>query len=157
MRGIQAMLLASFIGLVGLGIWNARQWLPRGAVKSILSFHGDGKTGNGGPVVDKSNAKARILGKRRNGLALSAMGDVSVSRIDVEIPAHPRFPTRADLAVGATGVQIRTQYGEPTARVTEMRAGHLLERYYYFNRDRTQLTLATLEGGVIVAAETLSR
>jgi hypothetical protein len=68
----------------------------------------------------------------------------------------PAFPTRADLALGASGVHIRAKYGEPTARVTEMHAGQLLERYYYFNSDRTQMTVATLVGGVLTSAESTS-
>ncbi len=28
MRGIEAFLMLGFIGLVGIGVWNARQWLP---------------------------------------------------------------------------------------------------------------------------------
>jgi hypothetical protein len=38
-----------------------------------------------------------------------------------------------------------------------MHAGQLLERYYYFNADRTRMTVATLAGGVITGAESIPR
>ena len=78
----------------------------------------------------------------------------SETRVDVWQPA---FPTRADLPVGASGVGIRAKYGEPTARVTEMHAGQLLERYYYFSSDRTQLVVATLQAGMITGAEHIAQ
>jgi hypothetical protein len=65
----------------------------------------------------------------------------------------PPFPTREDLPVGATGVQIRARFGEPEARVTETRDGLVFERYYYYSHDHTKLTVARLRGGVIVSAE----
>jgi hypothetical protein len=68
-------------------------------------------------------------------------------------PLAPPFPTRDDLPVGATGVQIRAQFGEPAARITETKDGLVFERYYYYNRDHTKLTVARLRGGVIVSAE----
>ena len=37
MRGIETMLLAAFAGLVGLGLWNARQWLPQWSPKVVNS------------------------------------------------------------------------------------------------------------------------
>ncbi len=63
------------------------------------------------------------------------------------------FPTRDDLPVGATGVEIRARFGEPAARITETKDGLVFERYYYYNRDHTKLTVARLRGGVIVSAE----
>jgi hypothetical protein len=101
---------------------------------------------------------AHVRGKRglNSGHGDSAKGDLAfngfpTSETQVDVPM-PKFPFRTDFPRGATGVQIRARYGEPTARTTEIIDGHLLERYYYFNNDRTQLTMATLENGVIVSA-----
>jgi hypothetical protein len=79
-----------------------------------------------------------------------------ISETEVDVPM-PKFPVRTDFPRGATSLQIRAQYGEPTARTTEMHDGHLFEHYYYFNNDRTQLTVATFENGVIVSAESTSQ
>jgi hypothetical protein len=79
-----------------------------------------------------------------------------VSKTEVYL-SRSGFPKRKDLPVGITGAQVRDQYGEPTARITEVRGGRLFEHYYYFNSDRTQLTKATLESGVIVSAESTSQ
>jgi hypothetical protein len=70
-----------------------------------------------------------------------------------EAPLSPAFPAGDDFSAGSTGDQIRAQFGEPTARVTEMIDGRVAERYYYYNRDHTKLTMARLRGGVIVSAE----
>jgi hypothetical protein len=40
--------------------------------------------------------------------------------------------------------------------IAGMRNGRVLERYYYMSADRTHLTTATIENGVIVSAESLS-
>ena len=152
MRGIEAMLLAAFAGLVGLGLWNARQWLPQWGPKVVNSA-----PANAGTAVakldDKRGAKKHagkggIMGNARS----SGTSDIPLSETSVDV-WMPAFPTRADLPVGASGVGIRAKYGEPTARVTELHAGQLLERYYYFNSDRTQMTVATLEAGIITGAE----
>jgi hypothetical protein len=156
MRGIEVMLLAAFAGLVGLGLWNARQWLPQWNQKVVNSAPAN---------ADKTVAK--VTGKRgvdkqsvgRHGVKgnISGIPDLAAGGITkVDVPSWlPAFPTRADLPVGASGVHILAKYGEPTARVTEMHAGQLLERYYYFNADRTRLTVATLAGGVLTNAESI--
>jgi hypothetical protein len=156
MRGIEAMLLAAFAGLVGLGLWNARQWLPQWSPKVVNSV-----PANAGKAVTKVGdtlggrkqhaGKRGIMGNARS----SGTSDIPPSETRVDVPP-PAFPTRADLPVGASGVGVRAKYGEPTARVTEMHAGQVSERYYYFNSDRTQLIVATLEAGIITGAETYS-
>jgi hypothetical protein len=154
MRGIEAMLLAGFVGLVGLGLWNFRQWLPRWSPKVVNSA-----PANAGKAVakvgDKLEANKQHAGKRglMGDAGSSGTSDFARSETRVDVPWPPVFPTGADLPVGTSGVRILAKYGEPTARVTEMHAGQLVERYYYFSNDRTQLTVATLEGGVITGAE----
>lgn len=156
MRGIEIMLLAAFAGLVGLGLWNARQWLPQWSPKAVSSA-----PANAGKTVEKVSGKRegnkQHAGKRgvtrdprSPGTSTLAAGDFPRSETRVDVPS---WPTRADLPVGVSGVRILAKYGEPTARVSEMHGGQLLERYYYFSSDRTQLTVATLVGGVITNAE----
>jgi hypothetical protein len=165
MRGIELLLLAGFIGLIGVGAWNARQWLPQWGDKSISSAAAAaGANKISGGLAGKSDSKGRVGGKRGIGRSARASitadvrdGNVSISTIYVQVPVDSGFPTAADLPVGAHGAEIVTKYGEPTARVTEMRTGHLFEHYYYFNNDRTQLTVATLESGIIVSAENIAR
>jgi hypothetical protein len=150
MRGIEILLLAGFIGLIGVGVWNARQWLPQWGGKATSYAPADKSPSPPGGKTDKV---AHARGKRGFNLGNgdSPRGDVSLSETQVDVPM-PKFPIRADFPRGATGLQIRARYGEPTARTTEVHEGHLLEHYYYFNNDRTQLTVATLENGVIVSA-----
>jgi hypothetical protein len=155
MRGIEVMLLAAFAGLVGLGLWNARQWLPEWHPKTVSSV-----PANVGKPVEKVAGKRGVnslhAGKRgmRGDARFSGTSDITRSETRVEVPYWlPAFPTQADLPVGVSGVHIRAKYGEPAARVTEMHAGQLLERYYYFNSEHTQMTVATLQGGIITGTE----
>jgi hypothetical protein len=151
MRGIEVMLLAAFAGLVGLGLWNGRQWLPQWSPKVVNSV-----PVNAGKPVEKAagklEAKKQHGGKR--GVLSSGVSDIPLSETRIDVPyLPPVFPTQADFPAGTSGVRIRAKYGEPSARVSEMHGGQLLERYYYFNSERTQLTVATLEGGVVTGAE----
>jgi hypothetical protein len=150
MRGIEVMLLAAFAGLVGLGLWNGRQWLPQWSPKVVNSV-----PAYAGKPVEKVAGKLETKkhgGKR--GVMSSGISDIPLSETRVDVPyLPPVFPTQADFPVGTSGVRIRAKYGEPSARVSEMHGGQLLERYYYFNSERTQLTVATLEGGVVTGAE----
>jgi hypothetical protein len=157
MRGAEALLIAAFIGLVGMGVWNVRQWLPDWAFGEVRYVPTDpSKLATG--LADKEGAKtSRIRGKRgdRSGRDTS---DIPIDRLPVsttivDVPVSG-FPTGKDLPVGTSSNQIRSQYGEPTASVTATRGGRVFEYYYYFNKDRTKLTKATLESGVIVSAET---
>jgi hypothetical protein len=159
MRGAEALLIAAFIGLIGMGVWNVRQWLPDWAFGETRYVPADAsKLATG--LADKEEAKtSRIRGKRgdRSG-RVSATSDISIDQLPVsttvvDVPASG-FPTGKDLPVGTSSNQIRSQYGEPTASVTATRGGRVFEYYYYFNKDRTKLTKATLESGVIVSAET---
>ncbi len=159
MRGLQGIVLVAFIGLIGLGLWNARQWMPRWSGYSAPM----GAKSPG--IPDKPERKKRTGGKHEPGRAgeQPAPSDFDlapplVPKADGEVPErHSAFPARSDLPVGATRLEIRRKYGDPSAAVTETRSGHLFERYYYFNGDRTQLTVATLEDGVLISAESRSR
>jgi hypothetical protein len=89
--------------------------------------------------------------------ACGSAAEQAVTEIEAPPPTKPpltqMFPTREDFPAGATGDQIRAQFGEPTARVTGTIDGRVSERYYYYNPDRTKLTVARLSGGVIVSPE----
>jgi hypothetical protein len=182
MRGIQAILLVGFIGLVGALIWNARQWLPlRGAqavssAPSAASKMAEGLAGKTEPKktgarneweLDSADPKVPFKelplfcgGGEEAAAALCcqiacspAEGKTDAQPRATEAPGAPLFPTLNDLPAGATDVQIRARFGEPAARVTETRDGRVFERYYYFNRDHTRLTVAILKAGVVVSAE----
>jgi hypothetical protein len=153
MRGIEAVLLAGFIVLIGLGAWNARRWLPDFGPTTVNSARVEKHEISAGEKAKTRDdrVKRAVLRNRTSGeYAIAA--EIPVSTTDVEVPSAV-FPRPKDLPIGASGLQIRARYGEPTVRVTETSGGHILERYYYFSSDRTQLTTATLEKGIIVSAE----
>jgi hypothetical protein len=184
MRGIQATLLVGFIGLVGILIWNGRQWLPLRGTQAVSSSptaasklvgESSGKTDpkkTGARNKREPDRADRAVpfkdlplfcgGAEGASAALCCQIDCSPAQGKANAqprapvaPGAPLFPTRDDLPAGATSVQIRARFGEPTARATETRDGRVFERYYYFNRDHTQLTVATLKAGVIVSAENI--
>jgi hypothetical protein len=152
---MEVVILAGLLGLVAVGVWTGRAWLPAWASPNVSAVAGVANLSkpDAKPATAPGKRKADKL-DRRTIISNFTIGDLPGSRteVDVPMPGSP-FPTRTDLYLGATGVQIRAKYGEPTARVTAMQGGRLVERYYYLNNDRTQLTVATLEHGVIVSVE----
>jgi hypothetical protein len=159
MRGMEVLVMAGLLGLVAVGVWNGRRWLPEWHSSDVPVVATAG-------VAGKPDTKLVRTSSKHGGdkeIRSTVMSDFKIggfpaskTEVDVPISASP-FPTRNDLRPGATGVQIRAQFGEPIARVTAMQGGELLERYYYVNSDRTKLTMATLEHGVVVSAEGIPR
>ncbi|MGI9074588.1 MAG: hypothetical protein ACR2JB_25465 [Bryobacteraceae bacterium] len=155
---MEVLIIAGLLGLVAVGVWNARRWLPDWASPTAPAVASSG-------VVGKPDAKLeRASGKRRGDRAGRSsvvsnftIGDLPGSKTEVDVPMGSPFPTRNDLPIGAAGAQILAKYGEPTARVTAMQNGRLVERYYYVNSERTQLVVATLEHGVVVSVDGPSR
>lgn len=157
MRGIEVLLLTGFIGLIAIGVWNARDWLPEWIPRAVYSAPLETTKLPSAFSVKPNTGSTRVRSKHAAGIGRSFAGEMGpgefpISQTEVDVPITT-FPSEKDLAIGSSSVQIRAQYGEPTARVTEVRGGHVLEHYYYFNRDRTQMTKATLENGRVVAAE----
>lgn len=151
--------------ILAVGLWAITRW-----------FGGPGSTAStllapitsrfGAPMVAKPQDKpakerdqvglAKHSTPKAKGLAASNAFPDEPSTITVLVPsAH--FPAPDDLKVGNTGTEIRSQFGEPSARVVGVRDGVLLERYYYLNSDRTRVTVATLNNGVLVSAQSQLR
>jgi hypothetical protein len=155
MRGMEVLTIAGLLGLVAVGVWNARRWLPDWASPSAPAAAYAGPAAKPDPKLERTSGK-RALDRAGRSTVVSnfTIGDFPASKTEVDVPisAAP-FPTRNDLPPGISGTQIRSKFGEPTARVTAMQGGRLFERYYYLNSDRTQLIVATLEHGVVVATE----
>ena len=74
----------------------------------------------------------------------------------VEIPADVPFPTPDTMKIGSTRKELRAAFGDPTMDIAGTRNGRVIERYYYLSRDRNRLTMATVENGIIISAESLS-
>ena len=51
---------------------------------------------------------------------------------------------------------MRAVYGPPAMSAATIRDGHILERSYYVNADRTKITVATLENGFVTGTQSLS-
>jgi hypothetical protein len=158
MRGMEVVVIAGLLGLVAVGVWNARRWLPDWASPGASAAANTGVTGKPDTKLERASGKHRVdRAGRSTVLSDFTIGDLPGSKTEVDVPIGSPFPTRNDLAVGATGAQILARFGEPTARVTAMQNGRLIERYFYINSDRTKLTVATLERGVVVSVDGPSR
>ncbi len=155
MRGMEVLILTGLLGLVAIGVWKGRAWLPEWASPTPEAVATSGKAGKPNSKLVPATAKRRLdRAGRHTAISNFTIGDLPTSKIEVDVPVPGSpFPTRSDFPPGISGAQIRATYGEPTARVTAMERGRLFERYYYVNNDRTQLTVATLEHGVVVSAE----
>jgi hypothetical protein len=158
MRGMEVLIIAGLLGLVAVGVWNARRWLPDWASPTAPAVASSGVAGKPDAKLERASGKRRgdSAGKSRV-VSNFTIGDLPGSTTEVDVPIGSPFPTRKDLPIGTTSALILARYGEPTARVTAMQNGRLLERYFYVNSDRTQLTVATLERGVVVSVDGPSR
>jgi hypothetical protein len=174
MRGIDALQILGLIALGGIGVWNAKQLPPQRDTVAAYSAPSTASTTAGivGEKRERTRTRARKTGEQSvaakdlpefcgGGEGASAAlccqaecghaPDQAVT--EIEAPLSPAFPTPDDFQPGATSDQIRAQFGEPTARVTGTMNGRVSERYYYYNPDRSKLTVARLSGGVIVSSE----
>jgi hypothetical protein len=70
-------------------------------------------------------------------------------------PDRP-FPTPETLTNGTSTAEIRATFGVPAIDIAGMRDGRVIERYYYVNRDRSRLTVVTMENGRLTSADSLS-
>lgn len=160
MRNAESLLLIAFLALVGLGLWNGKNWLRWDARNWLRSPHIAAaeapKTAT--PARPLTSAAAAVKSRRKSGErgdgATIFMPSEPVSVMDVPAPL-PRFPEPRDLKSGMSTEQIVSTFGEPTARVTRPERGEVSEWLYYFNRERTRATVANLHGGVLVSAETM--
>jgi hypothetical protein len=164
MRGIEAVLLLGFIGLVGVGIWNARQWMPVRGTQAAYSAPATAAPSSASKTAEapKKTAAKKAQPRVQRDLEVAIQDPAPAALVAPAESPKPKkpeaivalvVPSRNDLRPGATGAQVRSKFGDPTARVTETRDGRVVEQYYYFNRDCTQVTMATLKGGVIVSSE----
>jgi hypothetical protein len=162
MRGKETWLLAF---ILGLGVFVAYQWLgnSRSSLPALLMHRPAQRSAPATtPVSETASNKSTARSKARSGSTgrSSAARDVTLddlplTTITVEVPG-PVFPTRDTLQVGTTSSQMRAMYGPPAMSAATIRDGHVLERSYYVNADRTKITVATLENGFVVATQSLS-
>ena len=98
MRGIEAFLMLGFIGLVGIGVWNARQWLPdAGHARRQLR-----------PYCREYDSRANLSGRRkRRGPGRATIGGLSMLIKRWHSKIFPRF------AAAASRVQPRFAARQP--------------------------------------------
>ena len=66
------------------------------------------------------------------------------------------FPTPEALKKGFTTSEIRAQFGAPAFDIVGSREGHVLEKFYYVNRDKSRLTVLNMDNGLLTSAEGVS-
>jgi hypothetical protein len=158
MRGVETLLLAALVGLLGLGLWQDQKWLPDFGLyarSAVVATSIPKATTEQKPKLSTRAAHGRSRTAQDRELIL-AMGeqDNASNSIVVEVPV-PGTPNVGNLTVGTTRSALRKQYGEPMLDVTARREGRLVERYYYMAGDGGRLTVATLHDGKVVAIEAL--
>ncbi len=65
------------------------------------------------------------------------------------------FPIPETMKTGSSAAEVRAVYGEPALEVTTTAHGRVVDKYYYFSAERDHLTLANIENGKLVSAESL--
>ena len=66
------------------------------------------------------------------------------------------FPTPESLKKGSTSAEIRGRFGAPAFDIVGSREGHVLEKFYYVNRDKSQLTVVYMDNGLLTSVESVS-
>lgn len=150
MRRIESVVLAVIVGLLGVGVWRAEPLLPvwhphAEAARPAASVE------TGGAVWVKGTSNAiRPLPSHRQIVLRGAID--SNSTTVVPVPWAASIPGAGEMMIGATSTELRRSFGDPMLETALVRNGRLIQRYYYFNNDQTQFTMATLENGRVVSA-----
>jgi hypothetical protein len=150
MRAVESLMMVLALAVVGVGLWAVHKWLPQSGLSMFRTASSQTNTVPG-PNVAKKEPSAKRAVRHAHNLVLPA----EVIEVDVPSPGFP-FPTPVDLPAGTTRAQILTKYGKPTARISGVEDGHMFERYYFLHHNRSQITVATLENGVVAWAESTS-
>ena len=156
-RRVELLLVAASIGLVALMVWHWQRWLPGQTAPATstrtppvdLAVSQKAKTANGRKAknFDRSSAASR---------APELSGDsFSPDPVPATTAVKPLLdiPDSKTMAIGTTRSDLRKRYGIPSAVVTSLRDGHLVELYYYVKPDRANMVVATLREGKLVSAQ----
>ncbi len=158
-------MLVATAGLLGVGVWQAHDLLSRSGSRVASSLAALVKMEPARPAGKPDNepdqksvkAKGKLARGHRVGVASATeLGNLEMPPPEttvMEVPVGNPFPDPHKLSKGVTRMQLVDKYGEPTMRASATVQGRLIERYYYVNSDRTKLTVATLEDGLLMSAE----
>ena len=159
MRGVESLMLAGLVGLLGLGVWQGRHWLPNLLPTGTPSLSAPGVNAKAPAGVKSSTKIPAHLPRKLAKLDAATMDRLlaeSSSTTTVVVPI-PSLPGPASIKAGTTRTELRARYGDPTLDISARKNGQLVERFYYLSSDETQLTVATLLDGNVASIETVSR
>lgn len=153
MRGIEKLMVAAFLGLVALGLWNIRDWLSQYIPASVAALVTPASELKPAAILVTPNKLAATHRKAspRTRTKYDDLTADEVTVVDVPYLGQP-FPEPKDLPSGITAAEIRAGFGDPAARITVSSGGELIEKYYYLNRERTRYTIASLRDGRVISA-----
>ena len=147
MRSFETFLLIVVLGIL---TWMFRDRLP------LHSFAYSAPAAAPVPVLPTNtatNAHVRA-GKHPARVESDGASNVPASTTVVEVVVpKPQFPDATQLKPGMTGGDVRLHFGEPSVRIMTADRGEISERYFYVDKDRSRMTVANLQGGVVVSAE----
>jgi hypothetical protein len=71
-------------------------------------------------------------------------------------PPDLPFPTPEILKKGSSSAEVRASFGAPTFDIVGSREGHVVEKFYYVNREKSRLTVVNIDNGFLTSAESIS-
>jgi hypothetical protein len=150
MRRIESVVLAVVVGLLGVGVWRAQPLLPAWDSHPEAARPAASVETGGAVWVKGTRDPMRPLPVHKEIVLRGAIesGGTTV----VPVPWAASIPRPGQLMIGATTSELRRSFGEPMLETALLRDGRLIQRYYYFNNDQTQFTMATLENGRVVSS-----
>ncbi|HSU31078.1 MAG TPA: hypothetical protein VLJ11_07570 [Bryobacteraceae bacterium] len=159
MRGLESLMLAALVALLGLGIWQGRNWLPgilRHTIPAPLSSTAKPATELHPKVRVKKSRLSHGKSTKPEFAAVDRLLAEQNSSTVVVVPL-PGMPKAGSIKAGTSRAELRARYGDPTLDVAARRDGRMIERFYYLSEDQSQITVATLQDGAVTHAETVSR
>lgn len=150
MRRIESVVLAVVVGLLSVGVWRAQPLLPVWSSHAEAARPAASVETSGVLWVKGTRDPIRPLPSHR-GIVLRGAIE-SGSTTVVPVPWAASIPRAGELMIGASTSELRRSFGDPMLETALLRDGRLIQRYYYFNKDQTQFTMATLENGRVVSA-----
>jgi hypothetical protein len=157
--GKESLLIAV---ILGIGALVSYTWLSRGPVQVRATQSRPAAKTVIPPMAKAATGAAAVKVPQHARGAASASAPSAAPPVfpptvmTVTVPPDLPFPTPDNLKVGTTRAEIRAAYGEPAMDIAGIRNGRVLERYYYLNRERSLLTVVSVENGTLTSAESLS-
>jgi len=156
MRAVEALMIAGLIGLVALAYIERSSWLPGHSAAAATSAAAAVHLQAAEPGKRKPAPGTQKKHPSLNTSVPQMIPEATIVAIPDDTVAPPAIPDK-ELTTGTSRTELRQRYGLPTLGLTATREGSLVERYYYVDPSKGNMSVATLRNGKVVSTATVAR